>query len=516
MSNAVESANPVGEDEIAAWVQHRQVHVWARVVEQTRGDGALILGELDPAPTQRGLRLAVVVAVLLPALIVGLVLLQLSDSPSENSPVGGTAVPIDIEVPLTMELPTSGAMWVADASLDGEQAARAFALEAFGWDEGVEISTDEDFSGPTFITMTRSSVSITALFVPVTTATRQWTLFQLGPGEIGFGMEFENGIPEVLVISRIPDETVSIVMHITDGNETTSTYIEGINSSNLRIPLDGWPWAEVLVFVDASGQAIAAVAGESGFTSASPSSVATTMPSPFEFSIELVERDGVPMIELVAEATPDGTELIGLVVNGKLRALTNYEPGNSVAITTQEEFTVGVDVAAVALGADRVELARSSEQYIELPDAATGVVSAGTGELMTLALKSLVEGVGTGDDGPVAEYLIQDHLIRAFDGSGDSRALSQAERHAIESMMENVGSMRWISDPEDWITPDYGLLKNGAQILGAGEPILDDEGALVPVSLLCGSLCGYWHTYRLHLMNGVWQVVGIEGPRAIS
>jgi hypothetical protein len=52
--------------------------------------------------------------------------------------------------------------------------------------------------------------------------------------------------------------------------------------------------------------------------------------------------------------------------------------------------------------------------------------------------------------------------------------------------------------------------------LGVGEPTIDGNSALVPVSLWCGGLCGTWLTYRVELTDGTWSVTGIEGPVAVS
>jgi len=67
--------------------------------------------------------------------------------------------------------------------------------------------------------------------------------------------------------------------------------------------------------------------------------------------------------------------------------------------------------------------------------------------------------------------------------------------------------------------PDRILVaRNGSPlILGVGEPRIDGDTALAPVSLWCGGLCGTWLTYRLARDGGgAWRVTGTEGPVAIS
>ena len=54
-------------------------------------------------------------------------------------------------------------------------------------------------------------------------------------------------------------------------------------------------------------------------------------------------------------------------------------------------------------------------------------------------------------------------------------------------------------------------------ILGVGEPVLiDDTTGLMPVSLWCGGVCGTGLAYRVELIEGEWQVTGIEGPVVIA
>jgi hypothetical protein len=123
---------------------------------------------------------------------------------------------------------------------------------------------------------------------------------------------------------------------------------------------------------------------------------------------------------------------------------------------------------------------------------------------------------------PFTEYLIQAGL-NPYAGSptGDAgttvRPLTGDERAAIEAAVTPHGTVRWVDDPDDWRTDDLTPNVEGGVIIGVGEPTFDEGGALVPVSLWCGGLCGTWFTYRpAETGDGHWQVTGIEGPIAIS
>lgn len=72
------------------------------------------------------------------------------------------------------------------------------------------------------------------------------------------------------------------------------------------------------------------------------------------------------------------------------------------------------------------------------------------------------------------------------------------------------------SDPDEWRTESLEPEIQGSAILGVDVPRLDDEAALVPVSLWCGGTCGTWLTYRLERTESGWQVTGIEGPVSVS
>lgn len=153
-----------------------------------------------------------------------------------------------------------------------------------------------------------------------------------------------------------------------------------------------------------------------------------------------------------------------------------------------------------------------------------GPVTAGdTGAVMAAALAELVANDNTFARGepPFSRYLVQANIdpyagTAERDPAVDVRPLTAAERSAIESALTRFGPVQWIDDPAEWRTDDLQPKVEGSVILGVGEPVFDADGALVPVSLWCGGLCGTWFTYRLIETEQGWQVTGIEGPRAIS
>lgn len=142
---------------------------------------------------------------------------------------------------------------------------------------------------------------------------------------------------------------------------------------------------------------------------------------------------------------------------------------------------------------------------------------------MAVALTQLVTVDHTFGDGPspFTEYLVQtrtDPQAGDVTGSpdGSTTELSADERAAIETAISEYGPVRWIEDPDEWRTPDLMPVVEGSVILGVGEPSVEGDSALVPVSLWCGGLCGTWFTYRVDLVGDTWTVTGIEGPVAIS
>lgn len=115
--------------------------------------------------------------------------------------------------------------------------------------------------------------------------------------------------------------------------------------------------------------------------------------------------------------------------------------------------------------------------------------------------------------------IVQDSLDPAAGSghaSGAVRALTEGERFAIEARLATVGPVQWTDNPDDWRTPDLVAVVEGSAIIGVGEPVFDDEGALVPVSLWCGGVCGTWFSYRAIETDSGWEAVGPEGPVAVS
>jgi hypothetical protein len=150
-------------------------------------------------------------------------------------------------------------------------------------------------------------------------------------------------------------------------------------------------------------------------------------------------------------------------------------------------------------------------------------VESQTPEMMAAALVELITENHGFSDGPApfTVYLIQnrtDPSAVIVDAPTDDsvRPLTVTEMRAIEDAVSEYGTVRWIDDPAQWQTPDLTPTVEGAAILGVGEPVVEDQSGLVPVSMWCGGLCGTWLTYRLDLTNTAWRVTGIEGPIAIS
>lgn len=144
-------------------------------------------------------------------------------------------------------------------------------------------------------------------------------------------------------------------------------------------------------------------------------------------------------------------------------------------------------------------------------------------EVMAAAVKRLITRDHTFGEGAhrFAEYLIQDHIDPAA-GAPDTpateagRPLTAGERAAIAGVVAPFGPYRFIADADAWRTRDLRPTVPGAVILGVGEPVIDDDTALAPVSLWCSGLCGTWLSYRVARVGGVWKVTGTEGPVAIS
>ncbi len=140
---------------------------------------------------------------------------------------------------------------------------------------------------------------------------------------------------------------------------------------------------------------------------------------------------------------------------------------------------------------------------------------------MAAALLEVATTDNTFGGAPVFEaFLVLDHTDPTAGGVGEGpapRALTDAERSAIEGALGGLGTVSWIEDADEWRTDDLVPVLASSVILGVGEPESTGEDSyLVPVSLWCGGLCGTWLTYRVDLVDGAWVVVEIVGPVMIS
>ncbi len=159
-----------------------------------------------------------------------------------------------------------------------------------------------------------------------------------------------------------------------------------------------------------------------------------------------------------------------------------------------------------------------SDQGIETGDGGT---DSPTAEVMAAALRQVVTVDHTFGQGPppFTRYLVQsstDPVAGDGTASGNPGPLTDAEQAAIAAALEDLGPVEFIDDPDQWRTEDLAPTVEGSVILGVGEPSIDGDSALAPVSLWCGGLCGTWLTYRVELSDGIWTVTGIEGPVAVS
>lgn len=147
--------------------------------------------------------------------------------------------------------------------------------------------------------------------------------------------------------------------------------------------------------------------------------------------------------------------------------------------------------------------------------------SSETPDMMSAALVELITVDNTFGAGPppFTGYFILDRIDpSAGDSTGSSqstRPLTEEERAAIESAISEYGPVTWIDDPNDAGTEEV-VPDALAAFLGVGEPVIEDDTAFVPVSMICGNLCGTWLTYRLERADNLWAVAGIEGPVTIS
>lgn len=141
--------------------------------------------------------------------------------------------------------------------------------------------------------------------------------------------------------------------------------------------------------------------------------------------------------------------------------------------------------------------------------------------IYAVSLRQLVTDDNTfgGNGNPFSELIVQTNLDpgAGLGGpAGEARPLSDEERSAIAAALSPLAAMRWIDDPDEWRTPDLMPIVEGSAILGVGAITFDDDGALVPMSMWCGGLCGTWFTYRVAETDEGWVVVGVEGPIAVS
>jgi len=144
-------------------------------------------------------------------------------------------------------------------------------------------------------------------------------------------------------------------------------------------------------------------------------------------------------------------------------------------------------------------------------------------EVTALALRSLVTDYNTfGSGHRFTEVLVQNRIDPAAGGSDagfrapPGRALTDAERTAVERALGDLGPYRWIDDAAEFRTDDLRPVIEGSAIVGVGEVAFDADGALVPVSLWCGGTCGMWTHLRVVYQDGGWLVTGPEGPMMIS
>ncbi len=160
-------------------------------------------------------------------------------------------------------------------------------------------------------------------------------------------------------------------------------------------------------------------------------------------------------------------------------------------------------------------------------DGATGTATTtrdDSAQVMAAAIHRLISRDHTFGQGAhrFTEYLIQDHTdpgagAPVEPGTPPARPLTAAERAAIEAVVAPFGPHRVIGDAAEWRTKgDVGPRIEGSVILGVGEPAIDGDTALVPVSLWCGNLCGNSLSYRIDRTGDRWRVVGTEGPQVIS
>lgn len=185
-------------------------------------------------------------------------------------------------------------------------------------------------------------------------------------------------------------------------------------------------------------------------------------------------------------------------------------------------------------GSDAVDATATSHGADASAATATTVAGApvpATAQLMAAALQRLVDGDEGGLPESTSTFLVRrsvDRYAGVTGGDGDNeetvdpaggccgRPLTDEELAAVEAALAPAGAVQLIDDPADWMTENLRPTVAGAVIVGVGEPQIDGDTALVPVSMWCGGLCGTWLSYRAELAPDGWRIVGPEGPIAIS
>ncbi len=165
----------------------------------------------------------------------------------------------------------------------------------------------------------------------------------------------------------------------------------------------------------------------------------------------------------------------------------------------------------------------SSAESTTTTAAAVDEALSDSAEIYAVSLHRLVtdDNSFSGGGNPFSELLVQTSLDPSAGSAVPSaqnevRPLTAEERSAIEIALAPIAPMRWIDDADAWRTEDLLPVVEGSAILGVGSITFDDAGALVPMSMWCGGLCGTWFTYRVTQTDEVWVVSGIEGPIAVS
>lgn len=148
-----------------------------------------------------------------------------------------------------------------------------------------------------------------------------------------------------------------------------------------------------------------------------------------------------------------------------------------------------------------------------------------TASMMAAAMHQLLTEDHTfGEESPFRIFLLEDRTFdiasmpwfeKVHPAPTPARPVSVDERRAVENALDGIGEVRWVEDIMDWYDGVMPTL-DGSVLVQIGGPIIDGDTGFVPVSLLCGNVCGTWFTYRLKRTADGWNVDGIEGSVAIS